>query len=143
MVRSIVHEQEYPHPPERVWRALTDPKEIEKWLMRTDFRAERGAKYRMDAEPQPGWRGWVVGEVVEVEPLRKLVYTWDGNGQVTTVTWTLEPTAKGTRVRLEHSGFRGLKGLIARTALNGGWGKKIMREGLPEALRGEPVPKVH
>ncbi len=145
MARSIVHEVDYPHPPERVWRALTDPQQIGQWLMATDFKAVVGAKYEMRAKPMPGWRGLVEGEVLEVVPQRKLVYTWLGNekGPLTTVTWELTPTATGTRLKLTHSGFAGLRGFIAYNALKGGWGKKILREGLPSVLAGKPVPSVH
>lgn len=144
MVRDIVHEAEYPHPPEAVWRALTEPALLEQWLMKTNFRPVVGAKYRMDAKPQPGWRGFVEGEVKEVVPHRRLVYTWEGNeGEVTTVTWDLEPTAKGTRLRLRHAGFKGLRGMMARLGMNGGWGKKIKREGIPNVLDGRPVTTMH
>lgn len=144
MVRDIVHEMEYPHPPERVWRAITEPAQIGQWLMKTDFRPVAGARYRMDAKPQPGWRGWVEGEVLEVVPHRRLVYTWEGSpGEVTTVTWELEPTAKGTRLRLRHAGFKGLRGMISRLAMNGGWGKKLLREGIPDVLDGRSVATMH
>jgi uncharacterized protein YndB with AHSA1/START domain len=144
MARTIVHEVEYPHPPERVWRALTDPEQIGEWLMETDFTPVVGAKYVMRAKPMPGWRGLVEGEVTEVVPNRRLVYTWLGNekGPLTTVTWELTPTATGTRLKLTHSGFVGLRGLIAHTALKGGWGKKVLREGLPNVLDGRPVASV-
>jgi uncharacterized protein YndB with AHSA1/START domain len=109
--RSIVEERLMPHPPEKVWRALTQPALIAQWLMPNDFKAEVGRRFAFRAEPQPGWTGVTNCEIRIVEPLRRLVYTWgDGTetdiGLKTVVTWTLVPEAGGTRVRMEQSGFR-------------------------------------
>jgi uncharacterized protein YndB with AHSA1/START domain len=51
MIRQgrIEHEETYPHPPERVWRALTDPAELGSWLMPTDFTAKAGSRFTLDA----------------------------------------------------------------------------------------------
>ena len=35
---SVVVEREMPHPPEKIWRALTQPHLIEEWLMKNDFK---------------------------------------------------------------------------------------------------------
>ena len=109
--RSIVEERLLPHPPEKVWRALTQPALIARWLLDNDFKPEVGHRFAFRAKPQPGWTGITNCEVKTVEPLRRLVYTWgDGtetdNGLKTVVTWTLAPEAGGTRVRMEQSGFR-------------------------------------
>jgi uncharacterized protein YndB with AHSA1/START domain len=47
---SVVVEREIPFPPEKIWRALTQPHLIEQWLMKNDFKpvqqqAYQGAKY--------------------------------------------------------------------------------------------------
>jgi uncharacterized protein YndB with AHSA1/START domain len=34
---SVVVEREIHHPPEKIWRALTQPHLIEEWLMKNDF----------------------------------------------------------------------------------------------------------
>jgi hypothetical protein len=36
--RSLVVEREIPHPPEKIWRALTQPHLVEEWLMKNDFK---------------------------------------------------------------------------------------------------------
>ena len=36
--RSVVVEREIPFPPEKIWRALTQPHLIEEWLMKNDFK---------------------------------------------------------------------------------------------------------
>ncbi|MGZ3182677.1 MAG: SRPBCC family protein [Telluria sp.] len=100
-LRSVVLEREFPYPVEKLWRALTQPHLLEAWLMKNDFLAERGRRFDFRGD----W-GSVQCEVTEVEPLRTLAYTWCAMGLESTVTWNLEPTARGTRLRLEQAGFR-------------------------------------
>lgn len=113
--QSIVVEYEFPQPPEQVWRVLTEPELLAKWLMPNDIRAEIGQCFNFHAAPVPGWDGIVDCQVLSVEPLRLLRYSWRGGsddlaayGQRldTIVTWTLTPTAEGgTHLRLDHDGF--------------------------------------
>jgi len=101
---------ELPHPPAKVWRALTDPQLVAQWLMKTDMPAEQGKAFTFRAEPMPYWDGIVHSEILELEPQRRLRYTWKGGPGATkldtVVTWSLVPVAGGTRLELEHSGFR-------------------------------------
>jgi uncharacterized protein YndB with AHSA1/START domain len=111
MTKSIVVERLVPHPPEKVWRALTTPHLIAEWLMANDFAAEQGRRFTFRATPVPGWSGITNCEVLTVEEPRLLAYRWgDGteseSGLRTVVTWSLMPEGAGTRVRMEHSGFR-------------------------------------
>lgn len=96
----ITLERDFPHPADRVWRALTQPDLLAKWLMQTDFAAEEGRAFRFTAD----W-GQVDCTVREIEPGRKLSYTWGSGALDTVVTWTLTPTSGGTRLTLEQSGF--------------------------------------
>ncbi len=109
--RSIVVERLIPHPPEKVWRALTETHLIAEWLMKNDFAAEAGRRFTFRATLLPGWSGVVNCEVVSVNAPRQLAYRWgDGTesdtGLKTLVTWTLTPQNGGTLVRMEQSGFR-------------------------------------
>ena len=99
--RSVVVEREIPHPPEKLWRALTQPHLIEEWLMKTDFQPVVGHRFDFRAD----W-GAVSCQVMEVEPQRTLTYSWGALGVDTIVTWTLTPTGSGTHLRMEQSGFR-------------------------------------
>lgn len=99
--RSIVVERELPHPPERIWRALTRPHLLEEWMMKNDFEPEPGRGFSFTAE----W-GRVEGRVLEAEPHSTLSYTWGDHDLDTVVTWTLTPTETGTRLRMEQTGFR-------------------------------------
>jgi uncharacterized protein YndB with AHSA1/START domain len=108
--RSVVVERAMPHPPEKIWRALTQSPLIEQWLMANDFRPVVGYGFSFRATPMPHWNGVVACEVLVVEPHERLSYSWntsgEGGGLKTVVTWTLTPTDRGTHVRMEQSGFR-------------------------------------
>ena len=110
--RSLVIEREMPHPPDRVWRALTQGPLIEEWLMQNDFQPVVGHKFNFRAAPMPHWNGVTDCEVLVVEPNRRLSYSWNASGEEaatglkTLVTWTLTPTERGVLVRMEQSGFR-------------------------------------
>jgi uncharacterized protein YndB with AHSA1/START domain len=133
---SIVVDSEIAFPPEKVWRALTDPRLLESWLMPNDIRAEVGARFQFKTTPPPGAQGWsgvIDCEVLEVIPNRLLVYSWgggskavDGHGHQmeTVVRWTLTPTpGGGTMLHLEHSGFE--PGCFALKAMGSGWIRKV------------------
>jgi uncharacterized protein YndB with AHSA1/START domain len=98
---SVVVERELPYPPEKIWRALTQPHLIEAWLMKNDFAAIEGHRFSLRAD----W-GAVDCRVEVVEPHKALSYTWAAFGLESFVAWTLTPTNAGTRLRMEQSGFR-------------------------------------
>ena len=113
---SVVVEREIPHPPEKIWRALTQPHLIEEWLMKNDFKPDEGHRFNLSAD----W-GAVDCQVQTVEPNKTLSYTWDTKDLRSVVTWTLTPTRTGTHLRMEQSGFRagsaaGLSGRQGRVA---------------------------
>jgi uncharacterized protein YndB with AHSA1/START domain len=99
--RSVVVEREIAFPPERIWRALTQPHLIAEWLMNNDFKPDVGHRFNLSGD----W-GAVDCEVRTVEPNRALSYSWDAFGLESVVTWTLTPTSTGTHLRMEQSGFR-------------------------------------
>jgi uncharacterized protein YndB with AHSA1/START domain len=95
-----------PHPPEKVWRALTDPALLAEWLLPVvGLELEPGAAFTFRTQPYPGWDGTVHCQIVEIEPHRKLSYTWSVPFLDTVVTFTLTPTAAGTRLSIVQSGF--------------------------------------
>jgi uncharacterized protein YndB with AHSA1/START domain len=98
---SVVVERELPHPPEKVWRALTQPHLIEEWLMKSDFKPVVDHRFNLSAD----W-GAVACQVRTVEPNRTLSYSWDTKDLQSVVTWTLTPTSRGTLLRMVQSGFR-------------------------------------
>ncbi len=104
--RAAVVEREIAQPAEKIWRALTQPHLIEEWLMKSDFKPVEGHKFTLRNEPRPDVKVVIDCEVLEVEPNKTLSYTWEAFGTATVVTFTLTPTATGTVLRVEQSGFR-------------------------------------
>ena len=106
--RSVVVEREFAHPPEKLWRALTQPHLIEEWLMKNDFKPDVGHRFKLRGD----WGGVLDCEVLVVEPNKKLTYTWIFKHEqaaynlTSVVDWTLTPTRTGTHLRMEQSGFR-------------------------------------
>ena len=98
---SVVVERDIAHPPEKIWRALTQPHLIEEWLMKNDFKPVAGHRFGLRAD----W-GSVDCQVVTIEPNKTLSYSWAAYGLESVVTWTLTPTSTGTHLRMEQSGFR-------------------------------------
>src|SRR6202046_5345515 len=98
---SVVVEREIPYPPEKIWRALTQPHLIEEWLMNNACKPVVGHSFNFRAD----W-GAVDCQVQTVEPNKTLSYTWGALGLESVVTWTLTPTGTGTHLRMEQSGFR-------------------------------------
>jgi uncharacterized protein YndB with AHSA1/START domain len=133
---AVVSEIQIAAPPERVFKALTDERELIRWF--TDpacpvnswtMDARQGGQYRYTTE-----KGSVVingidefechGEILEIDPPRLLVYTWYGNWHQnkslrTVVRWELTPNAGGTQVKVTHSGLAHEE--AARKDYSGGW----------------------
>jgi uncharacterized protein YndB with AHSA1/START domain len=105
---SVVVERNIPFPPEKIWRALTQPHLIEEWLMKNNFEAVVGHNFKLRGE----WGGVLDCEVQAVEQNRTLSYSWNFEHEDaafnlrSVVTFTLTPTAAGTALRMEQRGFR-------------------------------------
>ena len=106
--KTVVVERDIAHPPEKLWRALTQPHLIEEWLMKNDFSPVVGHRFNLRGE----WGGVLDCEVLAIEPPKTLSYTWNFSHDDTAfnltsvVTFTLTPTPSGTHLRMEQTGFR-------------------------------------
>ena len=106
--KTVVVEREMTTSPEKLWRALTQPHLMEEWLMKNDFKPEVGHSFQLRGE----WGGTLDCKVLEIEPNKSLSYSWDFDNPdpayalKSVVTFTLTPTATGTQLRVEQSGFR-------------------------------------
>ena len=104
---AVTFEFDLRHPPQKVWRALTDPALLAQWLLPAmGLELEPGARFTFTASPQPEWDGVVHCRVLEVDAQRKLSYAWVVGDIDTIVTFTLMPSAAGTRLSLVQSGFK-------------------------------------
>jgi uncharacterized protein YndB with AHSA1/START domain len=117
--------QEYPHPPEKVWRALTDPALVPLWTATgrggrpVGFATAVGTRFKFVAKPMPGWDGIVDCEVLEAREPSLLRFTWVGGAKddVTMVTCRIEPHGSGARFTWEHTGFTGIGGFLVSRML--------------------------
>ncbi|ESQ90062.1 hypothetical protein ABAC460_09855 [Asticcacaulis sp. AC460] len=135
--RDIVIDEVFPHPAETVWKTLTTPELMSRWMMQpTGFRAAEGQAFTFQTKPAGAWDGTIRCQVLEIVPKRRLVYAWKGGDAGNTgygapldtvVTWTLTPVEAGTRVQLVHSGFVLPKNDSAYRNMSDGWVKVIGR----------------
>ncbi|HVM88734.1 MAG TPA: SRPBCC domain-containing protein [Puia sp.] len=134
MNRTIKHTFQYPHSPKVVWEYLTQPELIAQWLMPNDFKAIVGHNFQFKTRPIPNFDfdGNIYCRVLEIIPLKKLVYSWTGgpgDGKInldSVVSWTLTPKGDSTELHLEHSGL--MENINIYNAMNEGWlknGNKI------------------
>lgn len=133
--RAIVIEEVLPHSPEAVWKAITTPALIARWLMQNDFAPRVGHRFTFQARPMGDWNGVVDCEVLVCDPPRTLVYSWvggaAGNREApvldSTLTITLAPAEGGTRLRLVHDGFRSPQNDAGFDAMSEGWSRMAPR----------------
>lgn len=129
MTRDIRQIWFFEHSAEMVWKFLTTPELLAKWLMPNDFKALVGHEFQFRTKPKVkiGFDGIVYCKVLEVLPMKRISYTWrggPGNGKITldsVVRWTLTPKNAGTELLLEHTGFSGMKNFISYIIMNRGW----------------------
>jgi uncharacterized protein YndB with AHSA1/START domain len=139
--------RDYPYPIDLVWAVLTEPELMARWTTTGQggrpegFALEPGTRFRLIAKPTPGWRGIVDCELLEADAPRHLRYSWVGDegGEKTYVTYTLEPTAAGTRFTWHHTGFTGPGGFFMSTLL-GAVRRKMLTVGVPAVLAGLGQP---
>jgi uncharacterized protein YndB with AHSA1/START domain len=135
-LQPLVLERLFAHPPEKLWRALTESKLLAQWLMNNDFEPIPGRTFQFQAGAAGGWDGLITCEVQIVQPLQQLAYTWCALGLDSVVLFTLTPADGGTHLRMEHSGFRADQ-MQAYKGANYGWQKFLSSL---DRLLGEETP---
>ena len=136
-VRAITVEEVVPHAAVIVWKVLTMPELIQRWLMRNDFTPGLGQRFSFADRPRGDWDGTVSCEITAWDPPHQLAYTWvggsasnnkkDGSALDSLVTWTLPPVPGGTRIRMVHDGFRSPQNDMGYDAMSGGWNTVLPR----------------
>ena len=132
--QTLVIERVFAHPPQKLWRALTESSLLAQWLMKNDFQSAPGHKFKFRAEPMPQWDGVIDCEVLAVEPMKSLSYTWAALGLDSVVLFTLTPVDTGTHLRMEQSGFRADQ---SRAYGGAKYGWQSFLENLDRMLNGE------
>ncbi len=137
--RDIVVEEVFPHAPEAIWKTLTTGDLIGRWLMApTGFAPVPGTRFTFQTKPGGAWDGVIHCQVLEVIPNERFVYSWRGGHEAnvgygapldSVVTWTLAPTAGGTRLRLVHAGCVLPRNQSALETMGGGWKTVVPRIG--------------
>jgi uncharacterized protein YndB with AHSA1/START domain len=126
-------ERTYPFPREALWRALTDRRALEQRWLEADFEPVTGRRFVLRDLPRGPFGGAVRGEVLEAARPLRLRYSWSVAGRPPSfVTWELHEAGAGTRVVLEHRGFKGLGGRVRACVYCLAWRRYLGRE-LPEA----------
>jgi uncharacterized protein YndB with AHSA1/START domain len=126
----------YPHPIDKVWRAISTADALSTWLMETDFQAIVGSTFTFQTKPAPGFDGVVRGKVLVVDPPNRLVYSWRGGPLInSTVSFELQQVAGGTELTFEHSGFDSIRMLMPRVFLAFGW-RNLLNNLLPAYIVG-------
>ena len=133
MRRDIRIERRYRHSPEAVWRWLANRDAMADWLMPNTFEPVVGHRFEFRTKPAPGFDGIVHCQVRELDPPRRLTFTWVGGGIDTVVSFDLIPDGGGTLLRLSHTGFGGAKGVLLSYMLGNGWNGMLTRK-LPALL---------
>jgi len=132
MKKMIKYNWFFEQSPETVWKYLTTSELMAQWLMKNDFELLLGHKFmfKTNAHPELDFDGKVYCEILEIDPARKLVYSWKcGDGLAmnldSIVTWILIPKNEGTELILEHSGLGELKNTMLFQAMNKGWDENV------------------
>lgn len=124
MTLDLRYSEVLPHPLPRVWAAFTSADALRAWLMDGDFEPEVGRAFTFRCPPGPGIRGYVECRLLELEPMRRIVWSWlaTDEGEPTTVTIEFEAVAGGTRITLRH---RGVTTPDVETRTAAGWAVKL------------------
>lgn len=133
MSTSLRIQRQYPHPRALLWRALTEPELLARWLMPNDFQLRVGHRFSFRTEPGPGFDGIVRCEVLEIVTQERLVLSWAGGPIDTRITFTLGDAPGGCRLEVEQTGFEGLRAWIVSRILALG-SRKIYGVRLPQLL---------
>ncbi len=123
---DLKFERVYPHPPEVLWRALTQRNALGDWLMQTDFVAEPGRSFWMRCEREDGSTEQYRCQVLALEPSRRMLWSWElddrREGDPMYVEFLLEPVSQGTRLTIRHYGDRDP---AVVDAFKGGWPARL------------------
>ncbi|MEP7112571.1 MAG: SRPBCC family protein [Ilumatobacteraceae bacterium] len=121
-------ERHYPHPIEKVWRAVTTPEHLEQWFPSpVDIDLRTGGSLRFGAF---GGTDGATGIIEMVDVPRRLMFTWGADQ----LTFELTSEGDGTKFALTHS----FDDRCGAPSFATGW--ELCMAGLRSLLAGEPLP---
>jgi uncharacterized protein YndB with AHSA1/START domain len=134
--QEIAVDEVFPHAPETIWKTLTTRELMGRWVKMapSDFEPVVGSRFTYQTTPAGEWDGTIHCEVLDVIPNSRFVYSWKGGHEDnrgygskldTIVTFTLEKTEGGTRLRLVHSGFVLPRNDTAYHGMSKGWSQVV------------------
>src|SRR5688500_5269832 len=137
---TIRKERFYPHPPQDVWAAITDPHALAEWLEPNNHKPVVGHTFEFRCDPGACGSGMTECKVMEADPPRRLVWSWvhvptkpdEPRPERMTIAWTLVPRDGGTLLILEQSGAENV-GWLTRNMMRIGWGC-MMKRMIPKVL---------
>ena len=128
---TLVVVRDLPHPPAKVWKALTDPRHLREWA---PFDSDRDlgtvgtARLTTVGAPSPQVSDT---EIKRAEPPRLLEFNWGGQD----IRWELQPTERGTRLTLWHNIDRNFISMGAA-----GW--HVCLDAMEHELDGKPIGRI-
>jgi uncharacterized protein YndB with AHSA1/START domain len=132
-VSEISLDVDLPHPPERIWRALTDRRLLDEWFMQSDMEPREGATFRAFPLGIAGFTGPFEIDLIEVAAPRRIRLRMRGEQLHADMTWDIEPQEQGSRLRVSQSGFLGVNGTLRRRELRRSY-HRLFAEALPAIL---------
>jgi uncharacterized protein YndB with AHSA1/START domain len=145
--QQIVVDEVFPHTLDVVWKTLTTPELMARWLRMEPigFAPVVGARFTYQTTPAGPWDGVIHCQVLDATPNRRLAYSWKGGHEDnvgygsrldTVVTFVLSAVETGTRVQLSHAGFVLPKNETAFENMSKGWTKVVASIGTLAAEQG-------
>ena len=129
----------FSHPPDVVWRALTEPDLVERWLMQsTGFVGATVGTHVLLSVPSSD-SAEIACEVVSAVPMESMTWSWtDLRAERPSrwfVTWDVHAHGRGTRLFISHTGFDidDKRQMMARNAFARGW-DQVLTTKLVEVL---------
>lgn len=132
MLPDIIRKIIIDAPVEKVWNAVSSSEGLEAWLMPNTFQPVMGYEFTFMAQPMGNWDGTVRCKVMELDPPKRLGFTWFGNNMELYVSFELMELEEGkTGFTLVHSGWLEQYSML-RDRMYEGWGH--LTEGLQKKL---------
>jgi uncharacterized protein YndB with AHSA1/START domain len=133
---GVRFERRLAHPPERVWRAITEREELAKWFpARPEVEGERRVGAQLRFVYPKGEAPTETGEIIEHDPPRLFAFTWRPSspegGDPQTLRFEITPDGDGCRLVFTHALPRPDTAKVAA-----GW--QLCLDDLETALAGEP-----